>query len=100
MALTTPMAAKAALEKFRQEAAAQNRNTTVLANPPRYVYLVYDECHGLISVYGNQEYATQAVKSIACNQYYLDPNEKLEYDSEDCWGWEGVAWWHRQEIIE
>lgn len=65
----------------------------------KYVYLVYDENHGLMSVCATPEVATNEVKCIAEQWYQLDiENESLDYDSEECWGWEGVAYWNREEV--
>lgn len=66
----------------------------------RYVYLVYEDIHGFQGAYGNVEKATQRVKSIAFNEYYLEPETPLDYDDEECWGWDGTAWWNRIEVID
>lgn len=50
----------------------------------KYVYLVYDECHGLLHICGNRESADYDVKYIATHWYDLDiEHEPLDYDSED-----------------
>ena len=66
----------------------------------KYVYLVYEEIHGYQGAYGNIEKATERVKDIAFGEYELEPNTPLDYEDEDCWGWEGTAWWCREEIKE
>lgn len=71
-----------------------------LAPPKRYVYLVYEDIHGFQGAYGNVEKATQRVKNIAFNMYDLDPKTPLDYDDEECWGWDGTAWWNRIEVID
>lgn len=67
----------------------------------KYVYLVYDENHGLMSICATPEIATNEVKYMAEQWYKLDTtNEPLDYESEDCWGWDGVAYWDREEVRE
>ena len=66
----------------------------------KYVYLVYEDIHGFQGAYGNIAKATQVVKEIAFNEYYLEPNTPLDYNNEECWGWDGTAWWNRIEVIE
>ena len=62
------------------------------------VYLVYDECHGMLGIYANKEKATEAVKKGARECVDID-SIPPEYDSEDCWGWEDATWWKREEVI-
>ena len=64
----------------------------------RYVYIVYDENHGCQGIYGSQASADRAVMNIAFNDYDLSPETSLDYDDEDSWGWEGIAWWCREEV--
>ena len=65
----------------------------------KYVYRVYEESHGLMSVCATPEIATNEVKYMAEQWYKLDTeNEPLDYNSEDCWGWDGVAYWERMEV--
>lgn len=67
----------------------------------KYVYLIYDECHGLLHIRGNRESADYDVKYIATHWYDLDTeHEPLDYDSEDSYGWEGIAYWKRMEVKE
>lgn len=67
----------------------------------KYVYLVYDESHGLLHIRGNRESANYDVKYIATHWYDLDiEHEPLDYDSEDHWGWDGIAYWQRMEVKE
>ena len=65
----------------------------------KYVYLVYDINDILISVCLTAEVATTEVKYMAEQWYKLDTeNVPLDYNSEECWGWEGVAYWDRMEV--
>ena len=65
----------------------------------KYVYLVYDVNDILISVCLTPEVATNEVKYVAEQWYNLDTeNVPLDHDSEECWGWEGVAYWDRREV--
>ena len=66
----------------------------------RYVYFVHEDIHGFVGAYGNKEKATQVVKEIAFNEYYLEPNTPLDFADEECWGWEATAWWVIEEVIE
>lgn len=67
----------------------------------KYVYLVYDECHGLLHICGNRESADYDVKYIATHWYDLDiEQEPLDYNSEDHYGWEGAVYWQRMEVKE
>jgi hypothetical protein len=68
--------------------------------PKRYVYLVYEDIHGFQGAYGNVAKAEQRVREIAFNEYELDPATPLDYDDEECWGWEATAWWNRIEVID
>lgn len=64
-----------------------------------YVYLVYDEIHDLMAIRATSEDAANDVKYMAEQWYKLDTeNVPLDYNSEDCWGWEGVAHWVRKEV--
>jgi len=71
-----------------------------LTPPKRYVYLVYEDIHGFQGVYGSEASADKAVMNIAFNMYDLDPKTPLDYNDKDCWGWDGTAWWKREEVIE
>lgn len=63
----------------------------------KYVYLVYDDWHGLIAICGNPERATQMVKDDAFSSG-LPEDTPLDYDDEECWGWDGATWWVRREV--
>ena len=65
----------------------------------RYVYVVSDDWHGDLGIYAKKEDATEAVNTIASKQYELPLDEPLDYDSEDCYGWDGVASWRRENVI-
>ena len=65
----------------------------------KYVYLIYDDWHGLLCVCATPEKATEKVKDEAFSGG-LPEDTPLDYDDEYRWGWEGVAWWVRVEVIE
>lgn len=65
----------------------------------KYVYLVYEDCHGLIAICGTPERATQMVKDEAFSGG-LPEDTSLDYDDEDSWGWEGATWWKREGVIQ
>ena len=65
----------------------------------KYVYLVYEECHGLIGVYGTPEDATKCVKQDVLESCPELLNQPLDYNSPRCWGWEGATYWERQEVL-
>lgn len=64
----------------------------------KYVYLVYDDWHGLIAICGTPERATQMVKDDAFSSG-LPEDTPLDYDDEERWGWDGATWWAREEVI-
>ena len=65
----------------------------------KYVYLVYDDWHGLLCICATPKKATELVKKDALNSG-LSEDTPLDYDDEDRWGWEGATWWTREEVIE
>ena len=65
----------------------------------KYVYLVYDDWHGLLCICATLEGATEQVKKEAFGGG-LPEGTPLDYDDECRWGWEGVAWWSREEVIQ
>jgi hypothetical protein len=65
----------------------------------KYVYLVYEDWHGLIGIYATPEKATEMVKKDAFESG-LPEDTPLDYDDEDSWGWEGATWWKREEVIQ
>ena len=65
----------------------------------KYVYLVYEECHGLIGVYRTPEDATKHVKQDVFEWCPELLNQPLDYNSESCWGWEGATYWERKEVL-
>jgi hypothetical protein len=65
----------------------------------KYVYLVYDDWHGLISICATPEKATEQVKKDAFSSG-LSEDTPLDYDDEFRWGWEGATWWSREEVIQ
>jgi len=64
----------------------------------KYVYLVYDDLHGLQCVCADKNKATEKVNNIAFNIYEIPNHWEPEYDDEDCYGYEGAAMWHRVEV--
>lgn len=65
----------------------------------RYVYLIYDDWHGLLCVCATPESATKMVKAEALSSG-LPEDTPLDYEDEERWGWEGATWWVREEVIE
>ena len=65
-----------------------------------YVYLVYEECHGLVMVCGSEMGAICKVNSIALN-YGIDLEKTpLDYNSHHRYGWEGAAWFQREVVYD
>ena len=65
----------------------------------RFIYLVYEDWHGYQCACGTLERATEMVKMIAFSGG-LPQDTPIDYDSEERWGWEGVACWVKEEVIE
>jgi hypothetical protein len=65
----------------------------------KYVYLVYEECHGLIGVCGTPEAATAMVNENAVG-WDIDPaTEPSVYgDGTDGYGWDTINW-RREEVL-
>ena len=74
----------------------------------KYAYLVYKECHGLVGYYGHEAIALSRVHALARDaaiwdgvKYSMfDTNTPYDYLSDDRVGWEGVAWYCREEVIQ
>lgn len=74
----------------------------------KYVYLVYEECHGLVGVYGHEAIAIARIHELAKDadvwdgeKYSMfDTDTPYDYLSDDRVGWEGVAWYCREEVIQ
>jgi hypothetical protein len=64
----------------------------------KYVYLVYDDIHGLQYVCANKDKATEKVNNIAFNLYEVPKTDTPDYDDEDCYGFDGAAMWQRVEV--
>lgn len=64
-----------------------------------YVYLIYDDWHGLLCICATPEKATEQVKKEAFGGG-LPEDTPLDYEGAERWGWEGVAWWVREEVIQ
>ena len=65
----------------------------------KYVYLIYEDWHGLIGVCATPEKATELVKNDTFDSG-LPKDTPLDWNDEARWGWEGAAWWVRREVIE
>ena len=65
----------------------------------KYVYLIYDDWHGLLRICATPEGAKEQVKKEAFSSG-LPEDTPLDYESEERWGWEGVAWYWREEVIQ
>ncbi len=65
----------------------------------RYVYLVYEEWHGFVGVYGHEAIAIGRIHEIA-KQVPFDTDTPYDYFSEERVGWEGIAWYVREEVRE
>lgn len=66
----------------------------------KYVYLVYDDIHGLQGVYADKEKATETVNNIAFNIYEIPKTDIPDCDDEEDYGFEGAATWTRVEVIK
>jgi hypothetical protein len=65
-----------------------------------YVYLVYEECHGLVMVCGSEMGAICKVNSLAHN-YGIDPETTpLDYNSHHHYGWEGAVYFSREVVFD
>ena len=64
----------------------------------KYVYLVYDDIHGLQCICADKSKATEKVNNIAHNIYEIPKQWEPEYDDEDCYGYEDAAMWQRVEV--
>jgi hypothetical protein len=75
--------------------------TDKLVREPRkeYVYLVYEECHGLIGICGTPKVATEMVNENAIG-WDIDPaTEPPVYgDGTDGYGWDVINW-RREEVL-
>ena len=66
----------------------------------KYVYLVYEECHGLVMVCGSEMGAINKVNSIAPN-YGIDLEKTpLDYNSHHCYDWDGAVWFKREVVYD
>lgn len=66
-----------------------------------YVYIVYDQWHGMRNIYRDKVNATNAVKANFLYSYNCDPdNTPLDYNNEDAWGWEGATWWKKEILAD
>ena len=65
----------------------------------KYVYLVYEECHGLIGIYETQEKATERVIQDILESCPELLNEQPDFNGPAVWGWEGAAHWEIEEVL-
>ena len=65
----------------------------------KYVYLVYEDCYGLVGIYGTSEDATKCVKQDVLERRPKLLNKPLDYNSQWRWGWKGVAHWEREQVL-
>lgn len=64
----------------------------------KYVYLVYNDIHGLQCICADKDKATEKVNNIAFNIYEVPKTDPLDYDDEEDYGYEGAARWTRVEV--
>ena len=64
-----------------------------------YIYVVSDDWHGVVGYYYSKTNATKEVNIIASEQYKLPLDTPLDYNSEDLYGWDGVASWRRESVV-
>ena len=62
-----------------------------------YVYLVYEDCHGLIGVYGSPEGATERVIAEAKDGFCCECLPAPDFDDDYYYGWD-VVYWRRVEV--
>jgi hypothetical protein len=62
-----------------------------------FVYLVFDEIHGLQCICGTRERADQELDYLA-KQYEVQ-NEPLDYIGLSRKGWDGACWWDKVQVI-
>ena len=65
-----------------------------------YVYLVWEDIHGLQGIYADKDKATAEVKHIGYGIYDLPEDEPFDYNDEDQLGWDGAVYWERVKVIE
>lgn len=58
----------------------------------KHVYLVYEECHGLVMICGSATSADHQVLSLALEIGIDIENAKLDYNSPNVWGWSECHW--------
>lgn len=63
-----------------------------------YVYVVSDDCHGVVGYYSTKEKATEAVNTIASEWYQLPLNTPLDYKGDEAYGWRKAASWTREVL--
>ena len=66
----------------------------------KYVYLIYEECHGLVMVCGSEMGAINKVNNLARN-YGINPEvTPPDCNSHRCSGWEGAAYFSREVVMD
>lgn len=73
-----------------------------MPDPKRYVYVVYDDTHGMQGIYANPEKALAKIWDDMCDYFDMDRCNPYpyNYNSDDRRGWEGAVWYEREEVIE
>ena len=73
-----------------------------LAPPKRYVYIVYDDIHGMQGIYADPEKALAKIWDDMCDYFGMDRCNPYPYDynSESRRGWDGMVCYVREEVIE
>lgn len=68
----------------------------------KYVYLVYDDAHGVVGIYATPEKATAKIWDDMCEYFDMDRNNPppYNYDNEERRGWRCGMWYEREEVIE
>ena len=65
----------------------------------KYVYLVYEECHGLVGTYDTQEKATKRVIQDILESCPEILDEEPDFNGPVAWGWDGACFWTREEVL-
>ncbi len=64
-----------------------------------YVYLIYEECHGLVKICRSEASADKEILSLALEIGIDTENTKLDYNSSDSWGW-SECHWERKKVYD
>lgn len=63
----------------------------------KYVYLVYEECHGLTHICGTPELATEIVNREA-RECGINPDIEPSIYGGDSYGWDEIRW-RKEEVL-